>query len=782
MKIKNMAKKVAAIGVGAAMLGATLTSALALQDLGNYPAPFVSDGVLDNSVIVVGESAATADVLGAIDIAAGLQAAAVSSEPIQGTTVDPSVSEGVKVEKAGNLFNYEDDIDTVLESTSLDSGDLPDMLGDGDFVDNQGETDNDEEFEQTLSFSSGNGIFNLYQDDDLAEEGGNYLFLDDAEFYTYTLEFDQSIEFDTTDASADFEGVNFEIQGHTYTISDVGLSSGEIDEMELLVGDSTIWLVQDQPYTLGDKTVTVVDVDNSETKCGVNVDGVTKWVDDGTTEDFGGLSIGVLDVVAVYTKDYDADTCQLSLGTSELILEDGGTVTVNGQELEGSEVTFSGSSGEWDGFTIVYTLGQEDDDDAPNDDEIYLAPGDAWTDPVFGNFKVMFEGVSANYEEMTFEASGEEATFSFVNIEGDEIDIPFFYDDTVQNQIMAGEDNDALLLKSGENLTGVNSAARDPEGALLWYVTSGGEAVILELDEVEGTSGAGANTTTIKDWMTGNTLADEEEFTPGSPELITLGSLGSVNLTLTAGASGNVVYHVSHGGGTAETENEATISFTRNSTTVTEVDGDEVAERAIYMELGWDSSDEEIQIQNPSATSLTQVDFSEDNDDDRIAVTERGTWIEWDSDNRDKLTLMYPDEAAYANVFIAPMSATTVVGESGELTADTVNPFSVGLAVLDSDAEGMSKNMIVVGGPCVNTVAADLMENPEVCTEGFEPGKAMLKYFERNGNDALLVAGYEAQDTVGASYVLADYDEYDLEGDEVEVVVTSLDQISVNTV
>ena len=40
---------------------------------------------------------------------------------------------------------------------------------------------------------------------------------------------------------------------------------------------------------------------------------------------------------------------------------------------------------------------------------------------------------------------------------------------------------------------------------------------------------------------------------------------------------------------------------------------------------------------------------------------------------------------------------------------------------------------------------------------------------------------YSAQDTLGASYVLADYEDYALSGDEVEVVVASLQDISVTT-
>jgi hypothetical protein len=48
-----------------------------------------------------------------------------------------------------------------------------------------------------------------------------------------------------------------------------------------------------------------------------------------------------LDVKAVHSKDYDQDTCELSLGSSELVLTDGDVVTVNGEDIDGSEVTLT---------------------------------------------------------------------------------------------------------------------------------------------------------------------------------------------------------------------------------------------------------------------------------------------------------------------------------------------------------------------------------------------------------------------------------------------------------
>jgi hypothetical protein len=71
-------------------------------------------------------------------------------------------------------------------------------------------------------------------------------------------------------------------------------------------------------------------------------------------------------------------------------------------------------------------------------------------------------------------------------------------------------------------------------------------------------------------------------------------------------------------------------------------------------------------------------------------------------------------------------------------------------------ADFQAQNLIVVGGPCVNRVSAQLMGNPSDCTEGFTPGEARVKLWEHsNGNMAMLVAGYSGADTRLAGKVVA---------------------------
>ena len=149
------------------------------------------------------------------------------------------------------------------------------------------------------------------------------------------------------------------------------------------------------------------------------------------------------------------------------------------------------------------------------------------------------------------------------------------------------------------------------------------------------------------------------------------------------------------------------------------------------------------------------------------------------SSDPDEFTVEIPNEQRSAQVFVTLGSVTQVAGGSG--TADQINPIAVGLAVLDKDAPALgTENLIVVGGPCANTVAAELLGNPEACAEGFEAGKAVIRAWDQGDTVAILVAGYEAMETQGASKVLAAYKDYSLSGSEVEVVVADLNSISVS--
>jgi len=83
------------------------------------------------------------------------------------------------------------------------------------------------------------------------------------------------------------------------------------------------------------------------------------------------------------------------------------------------------------------------------------------------------------------------------------------------------------------------------------------------------------------------------------------------------------------------------------------------------------------------------------------------------------------------------------------------------MTVKDADVATVAgKNLIVVGGSAVNTVAAELLggayrEAAFTSATGVGAGEFLIQSFDRAGETALLVAGYAAADTEKAvTYLL----------------------------
>jgi len=138
------------------------------------------------------------------------------------------------------------------------------------------------------------------------------------------------------------------------------------------------------------------------------------------------------------------------------------------------------------------------------------------------------------------------------------------------------------------------------------------------------------------------------------------------------------------------------------------------------------------------------------------------------------------------------LNSIIIVGENahaGDMIGALDMAISIGLPIksriimLDTEVDNIKEqNIIVVGGPCVNMAAAELLGWPLKCDNGFEPGKAKIKLFDNGNNIALLVAGYSVYDTTMACRVLVNYADYNLAGNEIEVAGTVLDGFIIETV
>ena len=153
--------------------------------------------------------------------------------------------------------------------------------------------------------------------------------------------------------------------------------------------------------------------------------------------------------------------------------------------------------------------------------------------------------------------------------------------------------------------------------------------------------------------------------------------------------------------------------------------------------------------------------------------TSMGSKIQFNqpSGDADELTFTYPDEQVLPQVYFTSGATATSSSASGDMVSVEI----VDATKLDSEvADATAQNLVVVGGPCVNTVAAELLGNPADCAEGFTPGKARVKLFENGDYVAMLVAGYSGADTRLAGKVIANTDKVTAAGGmEVEIEGTT---------
>jgi len=204
-------------------------------------------------------------------------------------------------------------------------------------------------------------------------------------------------------------------------------------------------------------------------------------------------------------------------------------------------------------------------------------------------------------------------------------------------------------------------------------------------------------------------------------------------------------------------------SNTTQTIDVTETDLDQVTTGSIVrLTISKDAADLELDVDvTADLAGTSTLSEADDGNDFEYSLTKYGTYLVAESDESDYVTGYVPaseDGEVHYEVFFAPTEAT-VSASGSTVTTTKVNPLAVGTAVLDSSVSlaSESKNLIVVGGPCANSVAAALLKTEAAnCGAGFTPGKAVVQLFDTpKGKVAMLVAGYEAIETQAASRAVA---------------------------
>lgn len=800
-KIKRIVKKIGAISTGAAFLGATLMGAMA-ADLSAYPSPFVQSGAANNAVII--HSANGLDSGSAGYILTGLAGAVTAKTG--GTVTD--VAGGYKFEYSGNRFNLNDtayDVDTKLSKTQM-----PILLKKGTFQDDEGTNTGDTEYVQEVLFTnkgesdSEKSIWYIYDQDseDNNKPMGDYLYLSKSSniwAWTYNFNLDSAV---TTADSADLESTKLELMGRIFTVSNVGFTTGNVTKLTLLAGDVS------QTVATGETVngVTLVAVDTNGNSCTIEYQGSTETINKGSTKTMADGTIIGVSKVTPSNKQATPDYCELNIGADKVEIENGKEVKVNGDTVTGSKVTFTSTNG-FDQFNVSYK---------PSD-KVFLKPGEEYEDPVLGTFKLIFGGVVEDSpEDVIIEASGEKVDITATNKDGDTTKwTAVFANTTGTGDLMPGADIDEPFIyqeKDWVTNTSMGESELSGMSGIRFLYSMNDRSHIVKIKSIDTLN----NKTTFYDETTQTEYADQEWTSNVSSSFSFLPS--TFSLTFARGeehardgirnTTDIVIFdNINDEGPSYFLKNGGNLTFRGNwsvsSYHPSAVSGDlpfmlasvhpywmtfgesdtsketNIPETVLGFNLTYDSSNQEINLaavvsngQNyfvHRTSSLKQKDKSDTTM--KAGKTIYGTYVEQitpTGSGTDSVTIKTPDSATYANVWIAPTSASVSTSEETATGIDLMSE--------DEVSDVSMYNAIVVGGPAANKIAASLLElaYPAIGTDsGLDVGEAMIKMVDNGANVAMLVFGWEKDDTARAAKVLQDFGTYDLSGEEVSVSGTT---------
>jgi hypothetical protein len=748
LKAKTAIKRVAAMSTGALMLGATALGGVAAIDLGDYPAPFVADGVW-GGLVVVGSGANAADIVGATDIIGRLTQEAVSPVSGTGTTTVTGGTSG-KVLLGGGAFNstYTDTIDTELEDDDVSA------LIDTEITFNE----NEYNVRDMLKFSA-NGIVphTSFTAND-KEYGENvYLEVADAAMCYYYL-FDTSINVSTASTTVpldlDFMGRSLSIT--SVTAAGTGFTAYVGEEFTMSVGDT---------ITVEGKEVKLTNVGSgtgATTKSVlISVDGVQKTVS-GTTPIKVGPTGAQLEVRVDDT--FYSDTTAERMATLIIGEEAQESYTNNAryvkycadgyshpnckktdpdwrwviQELNASAASPASPSASTASTGPV--IGVCNDFVVNGDEDNPIGVGGFYDFPE-GNFRVEFDSLS---------------TDSYM-------DLTMSLDDALDVSGLAGSGTNANSLDAIKITTGEADAIElgttygNTKTEIVWLALNDtfAQSIMVYYNDNDDNVAYGGqlNVNTSSDAGIVNQEIAQINFggTKGSNVAIDISPL---NISVGTATYMNVTFNVE------DDDNKLTeIGITDNIRTRWKHTS---AILGGFTMLGSTTANEAGETYANIVTTSTDISTKDEN----VYMTAYGIKI-YDpkgTGGNNEVKLAIPSDQVRANIVISG-TGTTTTSAGGSVQINSIA--GVDLVKLDTEVtDKTSKPMIIVGGPAINPLAAEalgLTYPAYGAASGIPEGKALIQLVENafgGTNVALVVAGWEAANTREATNVLKNFDSY----------------------
>jgi len=784
MEFRNAIKKVVAIGAGATMLGATLMGAMA-ADLKSYPAPFVQNGKYDG-LLIVGNAAAASDVIGAIDIAAGLQYS-MKQVVTTASTGKTTMENSARIETGSSPLHYGDLLASV--KTAVTSSDLPSLLKQGSLTDKEGTV-----FKYNLQISpglnTGTSSPSVVFGKSTPETDRPVLYLD---FSSTARTINTTIDFPSAPNMTNIMGKTITLFSKEYTISDTN------SEIVATAGNEKLTLYSsaiDQTFSAGetstinvgssDVTIEVIGVNTQATvaTATIKVNGESATVTQGLTTTLGGQKLYVKDIFA-YTQPVGGGGVRVFLGSNKLVLEHGQAVTKGSSgtdSVDGTKVVFTASDGKISRIaveTTPYNMYPQ---------KKVLKSGDSILDPVFGGWKMQFAGADEALDAST------KSYLKVLPSAEDKIRVEFTAKTGLKYSMdmfkANNTDGGALLISNGDHQIHMeNSESIYPNQ---YFILGNGEYQhVLRLTSIANSStslriqdaaeGGATQTWTYSGTdYTGTMVYDGNSYsftaapvTDASASTISLSAGMTNEIYLNNDAKLSIMNTSAEGlsSDSATATNYTTILNLTEKTSYTGgsphdygvvfVNATFINSRAgndLYLPISpWYVSEYSGGSAN-AAAAMSSFSLIGNSGYDNEGLTPFGTFMKYNSDTSSttRVEMYAPATQSTFGVFLAPTAAVTTT--TGGTQSVTIEKISVGAAKLDTEVLDtyQNYNLIVVGGPCANTVAAKLMGSPANCAANFEVGKATVKLFEHStGKVAMLVAGASALDTKRAAKAVA---------------------------
>ncbi len=799
--MKFIFKKIGCILASGIMLASTLGFAVAAS----YPEPFVSSGTED-SAVVVGANAATTDWAAAIDVQTKLNALITTSAGV-------SIAAGgdsFKIEKPSTKFQLSKGVLDIY-SADITEDKLPALLADGKFVDN----DNDE-FDYTQKIEMANLTLTMFDDNDYAEDtptigikvsnGKNIL--------NYTIDFSDEPEFN------DLETSTMPIMGKEYYVLSVATTNQTITLLDSAVdallaeGETTTISVDGKTY---DCSVSFIS-SNSEVKLLINGETTNALEASETQKLSDGSYVGIKEVL--YTaKDTGTSKVEFSIGSGKLKIVNDTDIELNEDSISDLKGMILGGADMGHLGKIQLIWSADDDKFAAPDSEI-LIPGFETIKISFGgmlwpaeeeikiesdgknsiqlkdfplktsteDINILYTNNSGTYEgigkdsesilrtpggviSQVEEGLNENGTFKNITFDGDtdEYFVASWNDTTSSESYLMRATNFktessvekcTLQYKKNNVWTDIKTDAKNGTTFTLGNI----EIEVLYIDKttkqviLEPQSGVSFSDLYSKEglkvllpWIEvrQNSTFDKDQLN------ITHGCIANVSATYTKAVGiGQLAHYINYSNVTLAV---ACGDYEESYTLVMwEEDKSENVGKGKNINISsTKTSNDEVQLSaivNERAGSSAEIG---DTDVHRNFVYSALATEELHDQGPDRynVKLIYHGDESYGEVFLSSPETIITPGTSGAGGQIVV--------VKDSEVSSVSsKNLFVVGGSCINTVAAKILgSTTPLCTTAFtektgvSAGQYIIKTVESPYNSdkiAMLVAGYAAADTVNA--------------------------------